>query len=125
MYSQLYASILHPIWCYIFIIYYDYELKGAGIARSITFLLSYIFVWIAMKYYKIEHISKFNLKNSLKGWIPILKIAIPAGGTNYLKWCSIELLAVMVGNLPNKSALAGHSAFFSLSIFFSMFVKGL
>lgn len=24
-------------------------LKGAGIARSVTFLLSYVFVWIIMK----------------------------------------------------------------------------
>jgi len=78
-----------------------------------------------MKYNKIHHVVKFNLKNSLKGWISILKIAVPAGGTNYLKWLSIELLSIMVGNLRNNSTLAGHSAFFSLNIFFSMFVKGL
>ncbi len=52
-------------------------------------------------------------------------MAIPAGGTNYLKWCSIEALAILVGNLPNKDSLAGHSAFFSINIFYSMFAKGI
>lgn len=52
-------------------------------------------------------------------------MAVPAGGTNYLKWCSIECLTILVGNLPNKTSLAGHAAFFSMNIFFSMFAKGI
>ena len=59
------------------------------------------------------------------GWWGILKVAVPAGGTNYLKWLSIEVLTILVGNLPNPNALAGHAAFFSINIFFSMFAKGL
>lgn len=67
----------------------------------------------------------FSFYYAFRGWWPLLKVAVPAGGTQYLKWCSTEILTLQVGNLHHTAALAGHTTFFSANLFFSMFVKGL
>ena len=77
------------------------------------------------KKYRIHFFSFFDLKSLFCGWWDILKIAIPAGSVSYLKWLQAEVLTFLVIYLKDRNAMAGHSAFLSINLFFSMLIKGL
>ena len=50
MTAQIVATILHPLWCYLFVVILEYDFIGIGIAYTITQLTLFIFVTVYASY---------------------------------------------------------------------------
>jgi MATE family multidrug resistance protein len=98
MYTTFFTVILHPLWCYIFIDVFDYDVAGAGIAMSITQLLNYII--ISFYIYYVNPYPESNLPFTLDVFegeyiLKFLKKAIPAAVLFAADWLGFEILTLM------------------------------
>jgi MATE family multidrug resistance protein len=90
--SVIASLLLHPLWCYLFIIVFNFEIIGAGIALIVSNLFLamcgsiYIYIFKPLP----EAIFWFN-KKSFKGWGKYLKFTLPT----CTDWWSQEILAII------------------------------
>lgn len=95
--------LLHPLWCYIFIIRLELSVEGAAISLVISQLIN---VLMANFYIYIikplpESIFMFY-KSSFKGWWSYLKISIPSAFLMCAEWWAWEILAVLAGTISKE-----------------------
>jgi MATE family multidrug resistance protein len=102
MYITLATALLHPLWCYIFIIFFDWGVVGAGISMGLT----QFFNWILVTIY-------IHLKNpcpeSYFYWdaevfqmpliLDYLKKGVPAAILFAADWLGFEVLTLMASYL--------------------------
>ncbi len=123
----LITLVLHPFWCYIFIINYDLGVKGAAwsivISQSINAILGVAY----LSYFRpISESLFFYNRNSFKGWVEYLKIALPSTFLMCSEWWAFEILsiiAIWISKLDYTVhiLLANFNAMlFSITIGFSM-----
>lgn len=97
----LITLILHPLWCYIFMIIFDLRIEGAALAlilsQSINCLMGCIYIYIIKPL--PESIFMFN-KFSFKGWLNYLKISIPSTVLMCAEWWAFEILSIIAATLP-------------------------
>ena len=78
MTATLVATILHPLWCYLFVIILEMDIVGIGIAYTITQFTLIIFVTVyASCVPAIQDAITFPNSDSFKEWRAYLKLGIP------------------------------------------------
>jgi len=88
--------LLHPLWCYIFIIVLNMGIRGAAYCLLISQffnVLGGIFYILVFKPFP-ETIFLYN-RNSFRGWIEFLKIAIPSSFLMCAEWWAYEILSII------------------------------
>ena len=78
MTATLVATILHPLWCYLFVIILELDIVGIGIAYTITQLTLITFVTVyASCVPAIQDAITLPNSDSFKEWRAYLKLGIP------------------------------------------------
>jgi multidrug resistance protein, MATE family len=98
MTAQMVGTILHALWCYIFVIKLNYGVAGAGIAMTTTYLVQYLVIIIYA--YCLPQISQALScpgKQSFVGWGEYLAISLPATLMICAEWWCFEILALLAG----------------------------
>jgi len=88
--------LLHPVWCYLFIIYFDFGIQGAAfsllLSQFINAFLGYIYIlWVK----PIPGSIFFFRKESFKGWYEYLRISIPSAFLTCAEWWAFEILSII------------------------------
>ena len=102
VWTQLFTTALHFLWCYIFIQKMGLRERGAAAATNITYILNMIIadVIIRMKQNTtFEGMVFFYDKSVLQGIGNYLKIGIPGMLMLCFEWWAFELLALFTGTL--------------------------
>lgn len=89
-------TMLHPLWCYIALNYFDLGIPGVAYAMVLTQLLGTIMGCIYIYIIKPlpESIFFYN-KHTFSNWGSYFKIAIPSALLMIAKWWPMEIIAVM------------------------------
>jgi MATE family multidrug resistance protein len=96
----LITLLLHPLWCYIFMVVFDFGVEGAALSLVISQLINVIFgsYYIYIIKPLPESIFMFY-KQSFRGWWNYLKISIPSAFLMCAEWWAWEILAVIAATL--------------------------
>jgi MATE family multidrug resistance protein len=95
------TAILHPLWCYLLIYYFNIGYIGAAISISITKFIELTLLIIYIKYISniIQEVQfSFHLKESCNNWWSFLRLGLP----NLLmmsEWWASEAIIFMSGSL--------------------------
>jgi MATE family multidrug resistance protein len=90
------TSILHLVWCYIFIHGYNLEIAGVAYAMIITQTLNLIFSGLYLYFYNpYPEVSFFINRDCFRGWKEYLKIAIPIISMLLGDWMGFEIQAII------------------------------
>jgi MATE family multidrug resistance protein len=92
----LISSILHLLWCYIFINVLDYDVMGAGISILLSQLINMIFSTLYIHYCRPlpdEAYFRINL-DCFKGWLDYLKFTLPSAFMLCAEWMAFEVQAI-------------------------------
>ena len=92
----LVSLILHPVWCYIFMVQLGYIIEGAAVALVISQLINSILGTIYLYFINPlpESIFCFN-RNSFRGFWEYLKISIPSAFLSCVEWWAFEILSII------------------------------
>ncbi|EAR95692.2 MATE efflux family protein (macronuclear) [Tetrahymena thermophila SB210] len=125
---QLIVYFIHPFWCFIFSIMFEFGISGMGIARTVSELSGYLLLcfFIKKRHLFVEIWNQpYNFQSMFQEWIPFLKISIPVGSLVFLEWIFFELQTIIVAMLDDANILAGQTSFTSIIMFFYMVPLGL
>lgn len=84
------------VWCYVFIVKYEMEVQGAGMAMTLTSFLMWLTVTIIS--YRIPRIQEalfFPTAESLQDWQEYFAISIPATIMICASWWGFELYVIL------------------------------
>lgn len=108
MYTMIFTSILHFLWCYIFVFDYGWSIFGVSLATIITYFLNFAIITLYCMYDKeVKESFFFFTKESFKQVGGYLKVGIPSLTMLCLEWWSFEVLAFMAGYI-SVDATAAH-----------------
>jgi len=83
------------------------ELRGAALASVISWSLTFAAtIWILGKRARMLGLPLFDAKRSLESWRQILRISLPAAGTNILEPLSLAVLTRMVVQFGEEAVAA-------------------
>ena len=78
MTAQIVATILHPFWCYFFVVVKDMDIIGIAISYTITQLTLVVFATVySMTVSQIKEAIILPDRDSLKDWCGYLKLGFP------------------------------------------------
>lgn len=99
--------VLHFLWCYIFVVYLDYQVKGIGIATSITYSLNSLTVFLFSYCDKdLKEVLVMPTRDAFTGLWNFWKIGIPSAALLCLDFWSFEIMMLLSGYLPtNETAV--------------------
>jgi len=99
LYIQLCTLILHFLWCYLFIVVFDWREVGAAIATNITYIVNMICLDLyCYNSKKMQRTHKLMPdRRSLENIGTYLAIGIPGACMLCFEWWVFELLAVFSG----------------------------
>lgn len=128
--------ILHPIWAYLFIIKWNYNIRGAGYSLAITQFLNVFFVSLYINYSKrvnqnsnpnsFININKENLLN-IFNWFFIknyLKYSIPACLLNIVEALAFEIL-VIISSFIGVYQMSATICLFNIGCLVYIFMLGI
>ena len=125
LYIQLFTTLCHYGWCYLFVETYDLALEGVGIARIITestnffMLILYIKLSGRIKSSWIPWTLEALDRDGLKAFI---KIATPIGAILFLDWVCYEIFTIIAGHF-DSTQLVIHVAIANTStLFYNLFL---
>jgi MATE family multidrug resistance protein len=114
MITLLVTTLLHPLWCYIFIVKLDMGLSGAAYAIILTQFLNTCSSTFYILYFNPAPGSNFfPTVECCRGLIDYLKIALPCTAVTISEWMGFEIqafIAIKVGEL----AYSAHLILFSI-----------
>jgi MATE family multidrug resistance protein len=88
--------LLHPLWCYIFIIVFNMGIRGAAFCLLISQFLNLIGgVFYILVFKPFPETIFFYNRNSFKGWTEFLKIAVPSTFLTCAEWWAYEILSII------------------------------
>ena len=97
------CTCLHVVWCYIFIIKYDMQVFGAGLAMALTCMLMYSSVTIiSHRITRIQEALFFPTVESFYEWREYLGISIPATIMICASWWGFELFVLISAYLGTE-----------------------
>jgi len=106
VWTQLFTTILHFLWCWLFIWKMDGREKGAAIATNITWILNMILCDFTIRYKKhykedpdFKHMIKFYDMSVFRDINVYLKIGIPNMLMLCCEWWIFEILTIFSGLL--------------------------
>ena len=98
MTAQVAVTILHPFWCYLFVVILDYDIIGIGIAYTITQFTLIIFVTIyACCVPQISEAILLPNADSLREWGGYLKLGIPVMVMLWSEDFAFWILTILAG----------------------------
>lgn len=124
---QFVTTILHCIWCYIFITKYDLREKGAALSVSITWLTNIIICDINMRIRKDSDFKHMIFWYDMTVFNEIgkyLRISVPGVLMNCLEGLVIGIMAVFAG-LLGVQYLAAFVIMISISAFVLIISNGI
>ena len=96
--AQLLATVLHPLWCYLFVVTLRLDLSGLGIACTITWFTSLAIVsCFSFKIAKIREALIMPDLESFKKWGDYLKLGVPVMILLWAEDFSFYLLTIISG----------------------------
>ena len=100
MVAMFIATFLHIPLCYFFVIYYDFDIRGLGMASSIKdfVLLLSVMIYAACNQQVRPYLFMPD-SSSFCGWGEYLKISIPGTVMMCAEWWAVEILVVLSGTL--------------------------
>jgi MATE family multidrug resistance protein len=104
MYIQVGTTMVHPLWCYLSLHYFEMGVKGPALAQSISTILN-----IAILSVCLSRISEFKEvffmpnRECLKGISNYFKLGVPSLLLIWFEWCAFEFLTFMSGYLDVAS----------------------
>ena len=94
------GTLLHGIWCYLFIIHLGYGVIGGGMAYATTNILIYVTIIIHSTFVpRIKKALFWPTAEAFKDWGEYLGISIPATVMICAEWWAFELLILLAGYL--------------------------
>jgi MATE family multidrug resistance protein len=91
----LITVVLHPLWCYIFIIYFKMNVKGAGVSLILSQLINMILSTIYVHFTNPLGEGNFSLnRECFRGWIDYLKFTLPSTFMLCAEWLAFEIQAI-------------------------------
>jgi MATE family multidrug resistance protein len=98
MYTMIFTSALHLLWCYLLTYYWTYDVLGVSFATVFTLFLNFMIVTIYCRQNKeVRKSFFFFTKDSFQELRQYLRIGIPSCVMLCLEWWSFEVLALMAG----------------------------
>lgn len=127
MFITIITALFHPLWCYIFIFYFNFGVIGAGISMSITQFLNYVLVTIYINiknpcpesYFFINY-DCFDL-NLIWNY---LQKGVPAAILFAADWIGFEILTFMSSYI-SPEALAANICLFNFITLIFMIPLGM
>lgn len=121
MIVTLITAIYHPLWCYIFIIYFGFGLVGAGISMGITQLLNFIMICIYI--HKMNpHPDTYFYPNedtwNIDRFKEYIKYAIPASILFAADWLGFDFLTIMASYMGPVDLAANVCLFNFITLIF-------
>ena len=91
------TSLLHIFWCYLFVVRWELDVEGVGIATMISYCLNFFAITILCWSMNSLKSSYFMITSeSIKeGIMEYLKIGIPNAAMLCLEWGGMEVLALL------------------------------
>ena len=78
MTAQIVATVMHPFWCYLFVIVYKLDIVGIAIAYTITQLTLVVFATVySMMVEQIREAIILPNSDSLRDWWGYLRLGFP------------------------------------------------
>ena len=94
------ATFLHIPLCYLFVIHFDLDIRGLGIASSLKDLVLLLSVMIYSNCNEqVRPALSMPDSTSLSGWGEYLKISLPGTVMMCAEWWAFEILVVLSGTL--------------------------
>ena len=122
MIAQLFASILHFILCYTFLFYFEMDVRGLGLATSLTNLFK-IIVICSYSYCSgsiNQALIRPTTKDVFSSWGEYLKLAIPAMVILSSEWWAYEIVTMLAGLLGTTEQASQTIVTTANSIFFEI-----
>lgn len=95
------TTMLHLLWCYLFIIVLDLKEIGAGYATSLTYFLNFLIMISLIRILKLDEKTciECNFKNFWKDILKFLKYALPSAGMLMLDQVNFEITQIEASHL--------------------------
>ena len=98
MFAFIVGTLLHGVWCYLYIEYLNYGVIGGGMATATTNIL--IYATITLHSNCIPRIQKalfWPTADSFTEWREYLSISLPATVMICAEWWAFEILIILAG----------------------------
>ena len=121
MIITLITAILHPFWCWIFVVLLDTGLIGAAISLGITQLINYVLILIYMHWEKPnkEEVSFFDYSTfNLFFIFEFSKYALPSAILFAADWIGFDILTIMASYLSEIDLAANICLFNFMTLIF-------
>ena len=122
MLAQIFASVLHLVLCYVFIFRFGMDVRGLGLAMSltnffkITFICTYSFCSRTIR----RALVRPTFKDVFSGWKEYLKLAVPAMLILCSEWWAYEIIAALSGVLGTTEMASMTIVITAYGIFFEI-----
>ena len=98
MLAQIFGSILHVLWCFLFVEVLKFDVEGLGYAVSVTQFINLVFtVCYSNCLPSIKEAIHLPNASSLQGWGEYLRLGIPTMLIECSDWWAFEILLVLAG----------------------------
>ncbi|CAI2367369.1 unnamed protein product [Moneuplotes crassus] len=124
--SQILSCILHPLWVYFFVYYFDYSLEGVAYATNMTYLINFIIpiLYITKNKDLLKKDSWHCInKDSFSGLLEYLEIGVPSMIMTALEVWGFEVICLMAG-LLGSAQLGASVVLFNIDAFLFMIPFG-
>lgn len=121
MMITLTTALFHPLWCYLFIVYLEFGVVGAGMAMGVTQLLNFIIITVYIHVTNPCPESYFYFDAEVFQWNLIwdyLKKGIPAAILFAADWLGFEVLTLMSSYLSPLDLAANVCLFNFITLIF-------
>jgi MATE family multidrug resistance protein len=121
MIVTLFTAVFHSLWCYLFIIFFQFGLTGAGYAMGITQLLNWFLISVYIHYYNPCPDSYFYPNEdtwNIERFKDYLKYAIPAAILFAADWLGFDFLTIMASYMGPVDLAANVCLFNFITLIF-------
>lgn len=125
VYVQIGTTVLHFVWCYLFITVLNLRVVGAALALDITYILNWLILDLYVHFSKTCHRTwTLPTKESTQNLWAYLKIGIAGAMMLCFEWWAFELLAIFSGYL-GVAQLAAEVVIINIVSFIFMLPLGI
>jgi MATE family multidrug resistance protein len=113
------TTILHPFWCYLFIIIIPIGIKALSLSLSITSVLNYYLISFFINTYNPYPETQFEFSYEIfhfKRFYDFLTIAVPSAFMFSADWLGFEIIILLSSYLNNESLAANVILFTFISL---------
>ena len=96
--------MVHPLWCYLSIHYFEMGVKGPALAQSISTILNIVILSVCLsRIPEFKEVFFMPNRECLKGISNYFKLGVPSLLLIWFEWCAFEFLTFMSGYLDVTS----------------------